>query len=406
MSAIQGVFLIVIVAAILVAGCTQPSAVPEPSAAVLAVNMTVPFAPVPVTSTNGVNIAYEIELRFANQSFVPEKIEVIDPTTRSVVYSADAMTLAAVYHPADNPPPTPEELQNGTGKLIVPRISIWFRVSPDAVPDRLVQRLTLNRSSAGLGPVTVTGGEVAVRKDEKPVVLGSPLRGTGWVALETTSPTTHHFLGEITMNGVTRAPERYAVDWIYLDPVTGKAATGNASVPQNYFGYGKEIYAVANGTVADTLDGLPDAPGIFAPRSVTVATLAGNYVILDIGNNKYACYAHMVNGSVRVKKGDVVMEGQVLGNLGHSGNSDLPHLHFQVSTGAPSFLAAEGYPHVYRSFDVIGGINQTLADERTSVPGFDVPGFWANLGDVVTFLKQPVNQSDRLMEYGAVVRFP
>ena len=60
----------------------------------------------------------------------------------------------------------------------------------------------------------------------------------------------------------------------------------------------------------------------------TPETLAVNFVIVDIGNRKYACYAHIVNGSVRVKAGDTVREGQVLGLMGNSGNSDLLHLHY------------------------------------------------------------------------------
>lgn len=94
----------------------------------------------------------------------------------------------------------------------MPRVSVWFTVSPDAVPDRLVHRLTLNRASSGLAPLTVTGGEVAVRKDLAPVVIGSPMQRACWLAMETTAPTTHHFLAQITHERVTRVPQRYAQD--------------------------------------------------------------------------------------------------------------------------------------------------------------------------------------------------
>ena len=143
-----------------------------------------------------------------------------------------------------------------------------------------------------------------------------------------------------------------------------------------------------------------------APLGVTVDTAAGNYVIIDIGNKKYACYAHMVNGSVRVKKGDVVKEGQVIGLMGNSGNSDLPHLHFQVVTDTPSFLGAEGYPHVYRSFNVTGMVNQTLATEQFSDPNYSKSQLWSEFGNFVVFSPQPVPQTDRLMENNAIVSFP
>jgi hypothetical protein len=399
--------LIISIAAILSAGCTQPAAPQQQASGTPAMTMTVPFPPVPVASTDGINIAYELELKPADgNTLVPEKVEVIDPATGKILYAADGKLLEALYHPASVPPPTPAELWNGTGKVPVPRISIWFRVSPDAMPERLTHRLTLNQTAAGLPPATVTGGDVAVRKDLAPVIIGSPMRGPGWMAMETTSPLTHHFRAQLSMNGVTRVPQRYAQDWVLLDPVTGKAVPGDASRARNYYGFGKEIYAVANGTVADILDGLPDAEAIYSPLGTTVATAAGNYAIIDLGNNKFACYAHMVNGSVRVKKGDVVREGQVIGLMGNSGNSDIPHLHFQVVTGTQSFLGAEGYPHVYRSFSVTGSVNDTLGNERMSMPGYTTTQLWTDIGDLVTYLKTPVPQENRLMENNVIVSFP
>lgn len=416
MSANPWIFIILIVlAAVLGAGCSQPAAqepaapavTPLPVSAAPVVNMTVPFAPIPVPGTDGVNLAYELELTPSRDlAIVPENVEVIDPVTGEVLYTPDAELLKFIYIPASEPAPTREELKSGTGKLPLPRITIWFKVSKDAVPARLSHRLTLNRSASGELPVIVTGGNVTVRRDLNPVVIGSPVKGPGWTALETTSPRTHHFHAQITMDGVTRVPQRYAQDWIYLDPVTGQAASGDASIAKNYFGYGKEIYAVADGTVVDVLDGLPDVGKIFSAPPATVPTMAGNYVIIDIGNKKYACYAHMVPGSIRVKKGDVVREGQMIGQMGNSGNSDLPHLHFQVVTGTPSFLGAEGYPHVYRSFDLIGRVNQSLLEEMESRPGYDINRLWAEFGDTVTFLPERVVCNNMLPENWAVVRFP
>ena len=235
----ERVILIVVIgiAIILAAGCTQPSPEQQKASITPVINMTVPFGPIPVESTDGVNIAYELEL---NTTLVPEKIEVLDPATGKVIYTEDRGLLASLYHPAATPPPTQAELQNGTPKLPIPRISIWFVVSPGAVPDRLTHRLTLNRTAAGLSPLTITGGNVTVRKDLTPVAVGSPVKGPGWLALETTSPMTHHFSAQVTFNGVTRVPQRYAQDYIYLDPVTGEMASGNDTIARNYYGFGKE----------------------------------------------------------------------------------------------------------------------------------------------------------------------
>jgi murein DD-endopeptidase MepM/ murein hydrolase activator NlpD len=414
MIAINSLLILILgITLVLAAGCTQPAPVQQEvpvlqtQSAAPALNMTVPVAPIPVQSRNGINLAYELELVPAGgQAPVPDKVEVLDPATGKILYTADGELLAALYHPAAVPPPTPAELRNGTGKAPLPRVSLWFVVSPDTVPDRLTHRVILNRTAAGLPPLTITGGDVAVRMDLVPVVIGSPVKGPGWLAMETTSPLTHHFGAQITMNGVTRVPQRYAQDWIFVDPVTGQAAAGNATLARNYYGFGREIYSVAPGTVVDASDGLPDSDLIYTPLGVTIDTAAGNYVIVDIGNTKYACYAHMVNGSVRVKAGDTVKEGQIIGLMGNSGNSDLPHLHFQVATDIPSFLGADGYPHVYRSFNVTGMVNQTLATEYFADPSYTKSQLWSEFGKFVIIFPEPVPQANRLVENNAIVSMP
>ena len=421
MSAIH-TFLItlLVIAAVIGAGCTQPAAQQQPVPATPSgvtttaapeapsVTMTNPVAPVPVPSTDGVNIAYELELNgLKDTGFVPEKIEVIDPANGNVIYTPDAKVWKRTWQPASNPPPTAEERMTGTLKLSTPRISVWFKVSPGAVPDKLVHRLTLNRSASGLPSVTVTGGEVTVRKDLKPVVIGSPMKGPGWVVMETTLPTTHHFVMPVTINNGTTVDQRYAQDWFYIDPVTGNAAQGNATLAKNFLGYGKELLAVADGTVVEVRDGVQDNEIIYKLPPFAFATGTGNNAIIDIGDNKYACYCHIIPGSFKVKKGDKVKEGQVIALLGNTGQSDIPHLHFEVVTGKPTIIGGEGYPFVFREYDQIAGtINETEMSVKGSLPKYDGANTWIYFGDFVTFKKVPVPQKNMLQENWEVVRFP
>ena len=76
-----------------------------------------------------------------------------------------------------------------------------------------------------------------------------------------------------------------------------------------------------------------------------------NYVILALGNGGLAFYAHLQPGRLRVKPGDRVRRGQVLGLLGNSGNSDAPHLHFHISDA--NSLESEGLPYVFDSFETL-----------------------------------------------------
>lgn len=79
--------------------------------------------------------------------------------------------------------------------------------------------------------------------------------------------------------------------------------------------------------------------------------LLGNYVLIDHGQSEFSLYAHLKPGSVRVKPGDQVKAGDVIGNLGSSGNSTEPHLHFQI-TDKPD-LAGAGIPMNFSNITIL-----------------------------------------------------
>ncbi len=275
MSKIPKILILCIIAIMILftAGCLQPLIESPQKFETLNVNMTVPFAPIPVSSPEGVNLAYELELSLTeNQTFTLVKIEVIDPATGKILWSAEGNLLAQLYQPASDPLPTAEELENGTSKLSLPRISIWFTVDKNNIPDQLTHRIILNQTDNGQDPITVTGGTVTIRKDLEPVVIGSPVRGSGWIAIETTAPLTHHFLAQITMDSITCNPQRHAQDWVYVDQETGTAVIGNASLAKDYLGYGNEIYSVSAGTVVNLMDGLPDLEYTYTIRNTSIET--------------------------------------------------------------------------------------------------------------------------------------
>jgi len=130
---------------------------------------------------------------------------------------------------------------------------------------------------------------------------------------------------------------------------TGRTFTGNAQDNRSYLAYGSDVLAVADATVAAVKDGIPEnVPG---PTSravpITLDTIGGNHVVLDLGGGGFAFYAHLQPGNLRVKVGERVKAGHVLGLIGNSGNSTEPHLHFHVSNGV-SPLGSEGLPYAIR----------------------------------------------------------
>ena len=91
------------------------------------------------------------------------------------------------------------------------------------------------------------------------------------------------------------------------------------------------------------------------PHPITLREADGNHVILDLGAGRFAFYAHLKPGSLRVERGDRVREGEVLAELGNSGSSTGPHLHFHVMN-RPSALASDGLPYVFDRFRITGQI--------------------------------------------------
>ena len=86
-----------------------------------------------------------------------------------------------------------------------------------------------------------------------------------------------------------------------------------------------------------------------SPTGLPLDQYGGNHIVQDIGDGNYAFYAHLKTGSVKVKPGDELTTGQVIGSLGNTGNSDAPHLHFHVMS-TPDPLASDGLPFVFSSF--------------------------------------------------------
>ena len=142
----------------------------------------------------------------------------------------------------------------------------------------------------------------------------------------------------------------------------GRLFHGDAKSDDNFYGYGAEVLAVADARVSDLRDGLPDNVGATerSSRVVTVDSAVGNDLTLDLGSGRFALYAHLQPGSLKVKLGDHVNAGQVLARLGNSGNSDAPHLHFQLTDDTGSPLGSEGIPYELEVFTQLG----VLGDEE------------------------------------------
>jgi hypothetical protein len=217
-----------------------------------------------------------------------------------------------------------------------------------AAPARITHVITAHLSVVD-AEVTMTMGETAV-VSTSPIVLGPPLRGSGYVAADGCCDSIRHVRALLAIDGKFHLAQRFAVDWEQADEAN-TLVVGDTTMPENYHIYGKPVLAVADGTVVATRNDLHDqVPGAL-PANLPLDEADGNFVVLDVGSGRFVNYAHLRPGSVRVKLGDKVRRGDQMGEVGNTGNSQAPHLHLHVTDGA-SPLASNGVPYVFDTFTI------------------------------------------------------
>jgi hypothetical protein len=129
-------------------------------------------------------------------------------------------------------------------------------------------------------------------------VLRPPVEGTDWLASDGPSndQDNHHRRGVVILDGRPVDSRRYAIDWEQVK--VGVTFSGDARDTRSYYAYGKAVCAVADGRVISAKDGLPDnVPGhgdAFHPAvPITLETVAGNTITLDLGGGQFAYYMHL-----------------------------------------------------------------------------------------------------------------
>lgn len=333
---------------------------------------SVPFAPVPFAGSDGkTHLVYELAVtNFTDAKLMIGEVKIVDGRG-GVVGDLDATQLRDRLQPAGS--------RNGADHLEPGQagtIFIHLILAGDVVPETLVHQVSV--ASAAMPPdhnkLTEQLATTTVDKRTLPV-LSAPLRGERYIAADACCDAVRHTRAVLPVNGQTFLAQRYAIDFEQAD-AQNRIFTGDAHNPASYSIFGKEVLAVADGTVVGTRNDLPEqTPGTY-PANIPIDQADGNFVVLDIGNGFYVNYAHMQPGSVRPKLGDTVRRGDVIGLVGNTGNSVAPHLHLHVMDG-PSPLASQGLPYLYDRFTLTGQVASTAdfdASEGEGIPLVTVPG--------------------------------
>lgn len=215
-----------------------------------------------------------------------------------------------------------------------------------------------------------------------PVVVDFPLRGEGWVAV--TSPA-----DRVPSHGTDMLGQRFAFDLLKVDERPGIHAHPAGTLrgviiggrARECYAWGATVHAPFDGDVIAAVDGMAERSWLHPVREIAhvlwnaatfrpsrLARVLGNHVILRRDDDIYAGFAHLAPGSVAVRAGQSVRIGEVIGRVGHTGNSTMPHLHFQLMDD-PDPLEARGIPCAFRSYDVLRGGHWELV--QNGIPSRD-----------------------------------
>jgi hypothetical protein len=312
----------------------------------LQLEMQVPFDPTAFPSGSHVYLMYELHLtNFMPMPISLSRIEVLDADaeTSKPIATFETGQLETMLQPSGSKAlsDAKDRLVMANGQSSIAFMSIVFdRGSP--IPNRLLHRVTTAYAPE-------EGAVISTHHTELHV-LGPPVEGADWLADDGPSndQDNHHRRGVVILDGRPVDSRRYAIDW--MQTKDGASFSGDARDVHSYYSYGKAVLAVADGRVVTARDGLPDnVPGhgdAFHPAvPITLETVAGNTITLDLGGGQFAYYMHLQPGSLRVKAGDRVRRGEVLARVGDSGDAREPHLHFEVTTSS-KLLAGDGVPYL------------------------------------------------------------
>lgn len=147
--------------------------------------------------------------------------------------------------------------------------------------------------------------------------------------------------------------QRFALDLVQADAAF-RRHEGSGRRLEQYFCYGEAIVAAADGTVVRVEDRVADAPFVgWGFCDFTARHFAGSHVIIRHAEGEFGVYAHLIKGSVCVRPGDTVRQGDLVGRCGSSGHSTEPHLHFHLQD-SPDFFNGMGLPIQFHDLVVSG----------------------------------------------------
>lgn len=185
-------------------------------------------------------------------------------------------------------------------------------------------------------------------------MLHAPLHGSGWVAFNGLAAYDHRRAFN-PFDGRIRIAQRFAIDWMRIG-LDRCLFHGDKKRNADFYSYGAEVLAVADARVSDLKDRVPDKSALPSEEPCYHRRQRRWQLCTPRSGSRTVRPLCPQPGSLRVKVGDNVKAGQALALIGNSGNSDAPHLHFQLTDGN-SPMGSEGIPHGFETFTQLGVID-------------------------------------------------
>lgn len=345
------------------------------------VEVICPAPPIPVRIDTRQVLVYELHVtNFDSVPLTLKRLEIFanQESSAPLLTLADASLSATITQVGEAMAMSMPSQADSTAaakdvRVIVPGsrsvIFLWIELpAKRSLPNTLKHRMVFSAAGSATDAI-LEDFQVPVSQDSIPA-LAPPFNGGTWLAGEGPVNDSNHRRAITAIDGYTHSAERFAIDWVKVGP-NGDSRHDGATRTKNddWWGWGEPVLAVADGEITEVVDGIPDnTPRVLPP--VTLDTIAGNYIILQIAPNRYVTYAHLQNGSIKLHPHDHVHRGDALALLGNSGNTTGAHLHLQV-TDRNSVLQSEGVPFVFERFTYLGPGSEYELNKHVSVPWKD-----------------------------------
>jgi len=312
-------------------------------------------------------LLYEVCLsNFTANEINIQHLGVIDARSRRTLWKLSGEELYERLGTMDGRPLGGGALHPGRSAIVYLELTLPSPALPSALTHTIESRLAGASESA----ISVSARSMV---GTHPPSIGPPLRGGPWVGVYHPAWQRGHRRVVRTLEGTGTIPGRFAIDWVRVNE-EGAIADGDADITRNHLGYGADVLAVADARVVAARDGMPESATVSGSARHALGDASGNFIALELATARFVFYEHLLPGSVRVTAGQAVQKGEVIAELGFTGDSTGPHLHFHVANG-DSPIYSDGMPFVIDQFVLLGHYAdiRALGRERwaTSNPELD-----------------------------------